>query len=249
MSPSIRQRFDRAGATYEAAALVQRQVAEHLAGLCPDRLTGRVLEIGAGSGLLTRRLAPRCVGGLYAALDLSPGMLAHAAMPGAAKLAADGEAAPFLPGTFDFLASASAMHWYANPARSIPANLALLAPDGGFALALYVQGTLEELAEASRATGFGSVYPMREAAYYRDVLAGLPGVTFAVEQARYTVAHASVGALLRSLQGAGVTHTSAKRAASPSRYREFTRYYAQRFGGPGGVRATYAVVYLVGRVG
>lgn len=244
----VRRRFDRAGASYEAVAVVQARVAEGLAGLCPERLTGRVLEIGAGSGLLTRRIAPRlAAGGLYVALDLSPGMLTHAVLPeNVCRLAANGEAAPFAPGTFDFLASASAMHWYADPAASMAANLALLRPGGGFAIALYVEGTLGELEEASQATGFGSVYPMRPAAYYRDLLAGLPGIEWRMEATRHTVVHDSVRALLQSLKGAGVTHTPARRAASPGRYRDFVRYYASRFGAGGGVAASYRVAVLTG---
>lgn len=247
-SSPIRQRFDRAGGTYESVAAVQRLVAMRLAAQCPPVLAGNVLEIGAGSGLLTRELLPRLTAGTYVALDLSPGMLRHADMPGAAKIAADGERPPFAPATFAFLCSASAMHWYADPAVSIAGNLRLLRPGGGFAIALYVRGTLWELEETSRATGFGAVYPMRPAAYYQELFAGLPGVRTTITQARHVVRYDSVAALLRSLQGAGVTHTAGPRVASPGRYREFSRYYAKRFGKVGTVPATYATITCLGRV-
>lgn len=244
MTGPIRGRFDRAGATYEAAARVQRVVARQLAALCPPALSGRVLEIGAGSGLLTRELAPRLApGGLYAALDISPGMLENAAMPGAVKLAADGERPPFRPETFDFLASASAMHWYADPAASFAADLRLLRPGGGFAIALYVEGTLGELEEASRATGFGSVYPMRPAAYYRELFAELTDGRVRIEERRHVVTYDSVGELLRALQGAGVTHTPGVKVGSPARYRDFVRFYEKRFGDGKGVCAGYATLF------
>lgn len=248
MTNDIRRRFDRAGSGYEAAAVVQREVAHRLAEACPQRLTGPVLEIGAGSGFLTRLLAPRLEAGPYVALDIAPGMLRPAAMPGAAKLAADGEQPPFSPGTFHFLASASAMQWYADPARSLPADLALLRPGGEFVLALFVEGTLAELAEASRETGFGSVHPMRPAASYRHVLAGLPGLTVTQEETVLRVGHPTVLALLKSLKGAGVTHTPGRKVPSAARYRDFTRYYQERFATPDGVRASYAVAYFRGRV-
>lgn len=245
MKPTpIRRRFDRAGATYEAAAQVQRLVAARLAALCPPALCGNVLEIGAGSGLLTRELLPRHHGGTYVALDLSPGMLGGAAMPGARKVAADGELPPFRPATFDFLCSSSAMHWYADPAASIPADLRLLRPGGGFAIALYVEGTLAELAEASRATGFGSVLPMRPTAFYRELFASLPDAAATITEERHVVTHPSVGAMLRSLKGAGVTHTPGQKAGSPKRYREFARHYTEHFAEGGAVRATYAVAVI-----
>ena len=252
-SHDIRRRFDRAGAGYESVAVVQARVAEELAGRCPEHLSGRVLEIGAGSGLLTRLLAPRLLAAgqsdsLYVALDLSPGMLAHAAMPpGVVRLAANGEEAPLVPGSFDFLASASAMHWYADPARSLAANLRLLRPGGRFALAFYLEGTLSELDEASRATGFGSVYPMRPEGWWRETLAAMPGIVWEMEAARHTVVHADVREMLRSLQGAGVTHTPSKRVGSPGKYREFVRYYQSRFARDGGVAAGYVVAMATGR--
>jgi malonyl-CoA O-methyltransferase len=250
MKNALRQRFGRAGASYESVARVQRDVAARLAAQCPARLDGPVLEIGAGSGLLTRLLTARLAGAGYIALDIAEGMLAHAAMPGASKVAADGERPPFAPGRFGFLASASAMHWYGDPDRSIPADLELVRPGGGFALAIFVDGTLAELAEASRVTGFGSVFPMRQADDYRRILAAIPGLEFAMEEARHVVTHRSVVELLKSLKGAGVTHTPGARLPSASRYREFTRYYAERFAAPeGGVRASYAVAYFRGRLG
>lgn len=246
MKRPLQRRFDRAGTTYEAAALAQRRVAARLAALCPATLGPDVLEIGAGSGLLTRLLLPR-TRGAYVALDLAPGMLAHAAMPGARKVVADGERPPFRDGTFDFLASASALHWYADPAASIPADLRLVRPGGGFALALYVEGTLAELAEAAAATGFGSVYPMRPTAFYRELLAAMPDIEWRLEEGREVVTHESVPALLRSLKGAGVTHTQGRRVGSPARYREFRKYYAARFGTLAGMPASYAVLYCLGR--
>lgn len=247
MTTGIRGHFDRAGATYETAARVQRVVAVRLARLCPAVLSGRVLEIGAGSGLLTRELAPRLTPGSTAvALDLSPGMLAHAAMPQTLKLAADGEHPPFLPGTFDFLASASAMHWYTDPTASIAADLRLVRPGGAFAIALYVEGTLGELDAASRATGFGSIYPMRPTAFYRELFEMLPGVTAQLHEERHVVTYGSVNGLLRALKSAGVTHTPGGKVGSPARYREFVRYYESHFGGSDGVRAGYAVLYCLG---
>lgn len=248
MTPPVRRYFDRAGATYESVALVQRHVAAHLSSLCPASLAGNVLEIGAGSGLLTRLLTPRHTAGIYVALDIAPGMLAHAAMPQAGKLAADGERAPFVPACFDFLASASAMHWYGNPTRSIPANLALLRPGAGFALALYVEGTLGELREASRATGFGSIYPMHPTGFYTALFASLPHIDWKVSETTHTVHHASVPGMLRALKDAGVTHSPARSPGSPARYREFTRYYAAHFGDASGVCVSYTVCYLTGRL-
>ncbi len=247
MKNAIQRRFDRAGATYEAAARVQRLVAARLAALCPASI-GQVLEIGAGSGFLTRALLPRARG-TYVALDLSPGMLAHAAMPGAVKVAADGERPPFRDGTFDFLASASAMHWYAEPAVSIPADLKLLAPGGGFAIAVYVAGTLSELAEAAAATGFGSVFPMRPASFYRELFEGMSSVHATVTEEHHVVRHENIEAMLKSLKGTGVTQTPGEKVGSPKRYREFIKYYTKKFTIGSKIFSTYRNVNIRGVYG
>ena len=84
-------------------------LAEDPAGLIPQRLMpflpqppARLLEIGCGSGRLTRDLARQ--GTLIAALDLSPGLLAHARRmdPGFSRwVAGRGEALPFPTGAFE----------------------------------------------------------------------------------------------------------------------------------------------------
>ena len=68
-----------------------------------------------------------------------------------------------------------------------------------------------------------------------------------MEEARQVVIHESVPTLLRSLKGAGVTHTEGRRAGSPARSRECRKYYAERFGTVEGMPASYAVLYCHGR--
>jgi Methylase involved in ubiquinone/menaquinone biosynthesis len=149
----VRRAFDRARDTYREAARVQAEVAVECARLAGDGPLGRVLEIGAGCGLLTELLAPRTAGP-YVALDLSPAMLGALPVPGVLRLAADGEAPPLRPGSFDFLASASAMQWFVRPEVALPACLDLLRPGGGFVLALFTEGTLAEPAWAARVSRF-----------------------------------------------------------------------------------------------
>jgi len=67
-----------------------------------------------------------------------------------------------------------------------------------------------------------------------------------MEETRPTVRHPTVAALLQSLKSAGVTHAPGRRAGSPARYREFSRYYLERFGTPDGVPTSYAAVAVCG---
>ena len=71
-------RFARAIATYEAQATVQREAAERLAELMGRHfhvLGPRILEVGCGTGLLTRRLLARFAPAELVANDLAAGAL------------------------------------------------------------------------------------------------------------------------------------------------------------------------------
>jgi malonyl-CoA O-methyltransferase len=245
----IRRRFDKAGATYQDAALVQRAVALELAANVRPGTALRILEIGCGSGFLHPLLRERGVCGPYLALDLSRSMLgclADTGDPVLYRVQADGEDCPLRPGSIDLLLSSSTLQWFERPATSIPNLLALLRPGGRFALALFVRGTLAELAEACRATGFGSVLPLRPASFYTELLAGLPGISYTASERQETLSLDSVQSVLKHLRDTGVGHTAHKRPFSRSTYGSFLEYYQSRFGTPGRVPATYRILFLYG---
>lgn len=72
---------------------------------------GRVLELGAGTGIATRELLAR--GAQLVATDLGPRMLARNLQraPGLAAAVCRAEALPFREGTFDLVAGAQMWHW------------------------------------------------------------------------------------------------------------------------------------------
>lgn len=249
MKRRVATHFSRAAETYAEAAEVQREVARACAGAVPHGDYGLAVEIGAGGGLLTELLRGRCSWRRYLGLDVAPGMLARLrpAGPHESLLVADGEAAPLAPGRADLLVSASTMQWYRAPERSIPENLALLAPGGVFSLAIFVEGTLAELARVSAETGFGSFLPMRPAARYASIVGAVPGLEFAWRELSVTREYPTVREALRRLQHTGATCTGAARAYAPSRWKAFARRYEELYGGQGGVRASYRAVLLWGR--
>ncbi len=77
----VAARFGAAARRYEDHAPVQRITAERLAddiALLPLPRHPRILEIGCGTGLLTRALARRIGPADWTVTDISPGMLAAA---------------------------------------------------------------------------------------------------------------------------------------------------------------------------
>lgn len=247
MPASVARTFSRAARTYGPSAGVQQAVAGTCAAHCPAGETGRVLDVGAGTGFMARALAPRLSWRAYVALDLSPDMLrAHRQnAPDALPVAADGEAAPFRPACFDLLVSASTLQWFAAPERSLPALLSLLRPGGFYSLAIYTAGTLAELAQASADSGFGSVLPLRTADAWLDILR-TAGTQPEFRTERRILFFPSVREVLLSLQRTGTAFTPSKRASSRSRYEAFLAAYADAFATAEGIPATYSVLYAWG---
>ena len=251
MKQQVRRCFDRAHATYSLAAVVQKEIAEACARLVPEEQTfATALEIGAGGGLLTRSLLPRVQVGCYLACDLSRAMLAHLPAAHLHRFQADGEQLPLPSGCVDLLVSASTLQWYTAPHRSLPANLDLLRPGGTFVLALFVRGTLPELAASSRATGFGTLQPLLPASTYRHILDATPGLSWQSRVQTHTQWHRSVTGFLRSHKKTGATFSPGRKAfLGKDRLARFCRYYASRFARDNSIPARYRVLYLWGRRG
>lgn len=247
MKKQVATHFSRAGETYARAADVQAVVARQCAGLLPKAHHPVAVEIGAGGGVFTDALRKRHTWDSYIGIDIAPGMLRPLAnRRDEILVAADGESAPLGEGVADLLVSASTMQWYVDPWRSIPANLRLLKPGGRFALALFVRGTLAELARVSRETGFGSVMPLAPFDDYLDILRATPGIRFAHQTLRHVRHYPTVREFLRRLQETGATCTARKRPFSRQTWQAFQSRYADLFGDGHSVRSTYRVLYLWG---
>lgn len=132
----IADAFGRAAASYDDDAAPQRQAATLLADLArrqrlPDR--PRILEIGCGTGILTRRIHALWPDADLVASDLSPDMVAQAAKGGmipGAFLTLDGETPPFEGPWFDLILSSLAFQWFGDLPAAIDRLVGLLRPGG-----------------------------------------------------------------------------------------------------------------------
>jgi malonyl-CoA O-methyltransferase len=130
---SVGASFGAAAGHYEQNAAVQRVVARHLAAMAararlPD--DARILEIGCGTGLLTREIRARWPRAALVATDLSPEMLTVARASGVAAqlFAMDGEAPSFDGPLFNLILSSLAFQWFADLPRAIERLHGLLRP-------------------------------------------------------------------------------------------------------------------------
>ncbi|MEN8258156.1 MAG: methyltransferase [Thermodesulfobacteriota bacterium] len=151
----IRQRFSRAAHSYDQYAHVQRQAAEWLMESLTQQ-PAAILEIGCGTGNLTRLLADRFPEARITALDFADAMLAEARnkVGGSGRVCfhcVDGEA--FISSTaerYDLVISNATLQWFTDLSATFHHLGRLLNDDGRVALSLFGPGSFQELATAMR---------------------------------------------------------------------------------------------------
>ena len=116
--------------------------AEHVATLLADLKTGRVLEVAAGTGIVTEALARRLPPAVeIVATDLNQAMLDHAARkPGMTRVAfrqADALALPFADGSFDAVVCQFGVMFYPDRIQGHREAHRVLKPGGRYVFSLW----------------------------------------------------------------------------------------------------------------
>ena len=166
----IGRAFGNAAGHYESHAGVQRVVAETLARLLRQQpvMTARdgrlrILEVGCGTGLLTRHLRVLFPDAEIIATDIAPEMIAVAGRGGdigAHFLVMDGEAPAFEGAHFDLIASSLAFQWFADLPRALDRLTALLRPGGSLMFATMARRSFQEWRAAHEALGLIAGTPL-----------------------------------------------------------------------------------------
>lgn len=235
--------FGAAAEHYEASAHVQRTVAMHLAEMAArTRLPrdARILEIGCGTGLLTREIRARWPDAELIATDLAPEMLAETRRQGieAQLLPMDGEAPVFEGRWFDLILSSLAFQWFADLPRALARLHGLLRPGGSLYFATMGAESFASWRDAHAACGETAGladYPALDA--FAALLAPYPDA-FACDE-HYPLPEAGGGALIRHFRGIGAQVPRADyRPLGPAAMRRVIRAY-DRSGGT----TSYHILY------
>lgn len=147
---TVRNAFDRAAPSYDAAAAVQREACARLCAFADanpiEREVGRVMDAGSGTGYALPELLSRHPHALHVALDFSPAMLriARGHSPFADPLCADIEQLPMAGASIDAIWSSLAVQW-CTPVAVLSELNRVLTPGGMAWIATLGPRTLHEL--------------------------------------------------------------------------------------------------------
>ena len=249
--------FSRAATAYDSVAALQREVGEALLGRLPGVPFSpqAILDLGAGTGYCTVRLAQRFPVTDLFALDIAEGMLqACRQRPGvqdkALCICGDGEALPVRSRSVDLVCSNLALQWCPDVERVVAECARVLRPGGCLAFSTFGEATLGELRTAwARVDDRSHVNDFAPAAALADALRKAKFGEVAVHSIRKTVAYPSVEALLRELKSLGAHNITTNRPRQLTGKRAFGKMleaYAAAMP-PGRVEASFEVIYCQGR--
>ncbi len=152
---AVARAFDRASASYDAAAALQERVRNELLGRLDElKVQPRtVLDLGAGTGHASRALKRRFPQATVVAVDIAPGMLERARAQSRwlrrfERVRADAYALPFRDGAFDLVFSSLMLQWCDDLDAVFTEMARVLAPGGLLLFSTFGPGTLSELREA-----------------------------------------------------------------------------------------------------
>ena len=250
---AVRAAFDRASATYDAAAVLQSRVrAELLSRLDLIKVAPEVVvDLGCGTGDGARRLKDRYRPALVIGLDPAPGMLRETRRRSGwlrplRSVCADVMQLPFRDQSVNLMFSNLMLQWCDDLDGALGEIRRVLAPDGFFAFTTFGPDTLRELRTAWAAADGGThVSGFRDMHDIGDALtrAGLSEPVMDVE--RLTMVYPDVAAITRGLKVIGAHNATAARArglTGKGRWRAMAAAYeAQRHAAL--LPATYEVVY------
>lgn len=258
---AVRAHRDRAAGGLAKHDFLLREVGQRLAERLDDirRDFPRVLDLGSHHGVMADLLGDKAGTELLVQTDISPVMTAHgSAQTGSAlHLAADEEALPFAPGSFDLALSNLSLHWVNDLPGALLQLRHALKPDGLLLASMLGGETLFELRqclmEAELAVEGGISPRISPFAEVRDMGNLLTRAGFALPVAdadTITVTYDNALALMRDLRGMGESNAIAERRKSLSRRTtllEAASLYDRKFAGADGrIGATFQVIYLSG---
>lgn len=221
--------FSRHFSRYEREASVQRDIADNLDAALDRyasnlRVTG-AMEIGIGTGFLTRHLAARYPGAEWWFNDLVPA--AFERIPHCLSqvhiLPGDAEELTF-PTGLDLLASASTVQWFDAPARFIRKSANALRNGGILAISTFGRNNFAELRAL---TGTGLPYP--DLSQWRKWLEQEGFRILTMSEWRCRLCFPGVRELLLHLRDTGVNGNTSVHIATPAQMFEFERRYRCSF--------------------
>ncbi|MBB5018186.1 malonyl-CoA O-methyltransferase [Chitinivorax tropicus] len=259
----VRRSFERAAHSYDAAAVLQREVSDRMQARLGyiKHAPATVLDVGAGTGYGARQLRTQYPAARVIELDLALAMLQFgepekawwkkhlpfARSPSRApQVCADAEAIPLADGSVDMVWSNLTLQWCNAPDRAFADIHRVLRPDGLLMFSTLGPDTLKELRQAfAGIDGHTHVNRFIDMHDLGDALVRAGFAEPVMDMEIITMTYDSVKAVMQDLKGIGAHNVTQGRQMGLMGKRKWQqvldRY--EKLRRDGRLPATYEVVY------
>jgi len=252
----MRTSFEHAADTYDAAAVLQREIADRLLSrLEVVRLRPRViLDIGCGTGYDVRQLAKRYPRARIIGLDIAETMARRARgrfglwnrMTGRCRFTCgDAERLPLVSDSVDMIISNLTLQW-CDPQAVFAEAGRVLRPGGLLMFSSFGPDTLREMRAAWRTVDAAPhVHGFIDMHDLGDMLINAGFADPVMDMEQLTLTYASVTGVMRDLKQMGAHNVALSRARGLTGKTRFARFRAayESLARDGIIPATYEVVY------
>ena len=254
---ALRRSFDRAAATYDHHAVLQREVGSRML----ERIEYQrhepavVLDLGCGTGFVSRWLANQFQRTTVVALDWAPNMLSKTrfnelrevdANNRIIRLCADMHSLPLAANSVDLLVSNLALQWSSDLAAIFREFRRVMRADAMLIFSSYGPDTLSELKQAWRAVDDDQ--HVNDLPDMHDIGDELMAAGFrepVMDAERLTLVYPDVKSLMRELKGLGENNVASQRfrgLTGKNRIEGVLQAY-ERFRHDGRYPASFEVIY------
>lgn len=266
---AVAQHFSRAAQSYDAAAVLQKEVALRLAERWPlvKMQPQQIMDLGAGTGFLTQHLRQHYPQAQSVAVDLSETMLQQCRSKLIAKplwwqklnpfvkpdtvafVNADAYQLPFADNSMDMLVSSLMLQWCDDLVQVLAECRRVLKPNGVLFIASLGPDTLKEIRLAWQAVDDEQAEHTLNFADLHDLGDALGRVGFSdpvCDVEHITLTYADATAALKDLKAIGATNASGQRQKGlmgKAKWRAFLAAYQQQTMSDGRIPATFEIVY------
>jgi malonyl-CoA O-methyltransferase len=242
---SVRSAFNKASGQYDEHAFLQKEIATRLDAKL-DVISGEssvILDLGAGTGLLSKQLSKRFPDSQLICLDFAQASLKH--NPSSNKICADAYQLPLADNSVDMVISSLMMQWCPDLKQLFSEIHRVLKNNGLILFSTFGPDTLKELKKSwlvvDSDTHVNTFTDMHDIG---DQMLGAGFQSPVMEMETLTLTYQTVMDLLRDLKaiGAQTVSTRSKSLMGKNKFQLMIKMY-ESYRKDGKLPATYEVIY------